>query len=222
MKRRYALFAVIFAVSMLIGIQAIEVVDANPLSKGLPNQGEFDVTIETPSNNTLLKKSNIPLNFTIRYNEQWNSYPYWCSYASIASIEVQLDGHLSIQHTNHQVDYYLNGTKTTYIRQNDQNNYSDWVNQTSSGQHMLNVTAHFIIQYHDNTMNYSYAKVISKIVYFTVEIPEPSASTMPSATDLLSNSIPILAITAVIAIVAVVSISLVVFRKRSQKLGGKA
>jgi hypothetical protein len=214
MKRKYAVYSIIFAVSMLIGTQAIEVVDANPLSRGLPNQGEFGVTIETPSNNTIFKKSNIPLNFTISYNEQWNSYPYWCSYASIASIEVYLNGNLSIQHTSHQVDYYLNGTKTTYANQNDQNNYSDWVNQTSSGQHILNVTAHFTIQYHDNTMSYSYPKVVSKIVYFTVEQQEPSASTMPSsATELLSNSIPILTITTVIVIVVVASISLVYFKK---------
>jgi hypothetical protein len=32
MKRRYALFAVIFAVSLLIGIQAVEIVDANPVN----------------------------------------------------------------------------------------------------------------------------------------------------------------------------------------------
>ncbi len=35
MKRKYAVFAVIFAVSMLIGIQAVEVVDANPLSSNV-------------------------------------------------------------------------------------------------------------------------------------------------------------------------------------------
>jgi cobalamin biosynthesis Mg chelatase CobN len=218
MMRRTALFAVILAISILIGIQAVEVVGANPLSLGLPNQGEFGVTIETPSNNTIFKKSNIPLNFTISYTQQWNSYPYWCSYASIASIEVYLDGNLSIQHTSHQVDYYLNGTKTTYARQNDQNNYSDWVNQTSSGQHMLNVTAHFTIQYHDNTMSYSYPKVISKLVYFTVEQQEPSASTMPSsATDLLSNSMPILTIAIVIVIVAVACVSMVYFKRRKGK-----
>ncbi len=105
MKRRYAIFAVIIATLMLtVGLQTVDVAEANPLSKGLPNQGEFGVTIETPSNNTIFKKSNIPLNFTISYNEQWNSYPYWCSYASIASIEVYLDGNLSIEHTSHQVD----------------------------------------------------------------------------------------------------------------------
>ena len=32
MKRRYSLFAVIFAISILIGVQAVEGVDANPLS----------------------------------------------------------------------------------------------------------------------------------------------------------------------------------------------
>ncbi len=35
MKRRYALFAVVLAVSMLIGIQEVEVVNANPLSSNV-------------------------------------------------------------------------------------------------------------------------------------------------------------------------------------------
>ena len=37
MKRRYAVFAVVFAVSMLIGIQAVEVVDANPMTFQVPS-----------------------------------------------------------------------------------------------------------------------------------------------------------------------------------------
>jgi len=218
MKRRYAIFAVTFVVSLLIGIQVVEVVDANPLSMGLPNQGEFSVTIETPSNNTIFKKSNIPLNFIVNYTEQWNLYPYWCRIASIASIDVYLDGNLSIQHTSNQVDYYLNGTKTTYTILDGPSNYSDWLNQTSPGEHMLNVTANFSVQYHGNLMSWSEQEVTSKIVYFIVEPQVASASPIPSSpTDLLSNSMALIAVVFVIVILVVVSVSLVYFRRRKDK-----
>ena len=39
MNRRKAVFAVVFAVSMLIGIQAVGIVDANPVPwSSIPNQ----------------------------------------------------------------------------------------------------------------------------------------------------------------------------------------
>ncbi len=46
MKRSYAAFAVVFAISVLIGIQAVEVVDANPLP---PNwMASMTITIQSP------------------------------------------------------------------------------------------------------------------------------------------------------------------------------
>ena len=46
MKRSYAVFAVVFAISVLIGIQAVEVVDANPLP---PNwMASMTITIQSP------------------------------------------------------------------------------------------------------------------------------------------------------------------------------
>ncbi len=220
MSLRRVLFLCVFflVLSLLIILEVAAVAEANPLTRGLPSQGEFDLSIQSPSNNTLSKNVNIPLNFTVNYTEQWNLKPYWCRTASIASIEVYLDGILSIQHISNQVDYYLNGTKTTYAGQNGPNNYSDWINQTSLGQHMLNVTANFSVQYHSNTMSWNEHEVISKIVYFTVEQQEPSASPMPpSTTDLLSNLMPILAIAAVIVIIVVASASLVYFKRKRGK-----
>ncbi len=48
MKRRYAVFAVVFAVSVLIGIQAVEVADANPMHMK-PYYEIF--SIQSPQNN---------------------------------------------------------------------------------------------------------------------------------------------------------------------------
>ena len=66
MKRRYAVFTVIFAVSILIGIQAVEVVDANPVPwQSTPNQDRPTLTIETPQNQTTYNVKDIPINFTV-------------------------------------------------------------------------------------------------------------------------------------------------------------
>jgi hypothetical protein len=51
MKRRYAVFAVVFAVSILIGIQTVEVVKANPLPWLFDPQ--MIVTIQSPANGTI-------------------------------------------------------------------------------------------------------------------------------------------------------------------------
>ena len=51
MKRKCALFTVIFAVSMLIGILVVEVVDANPLPWAFNPQ--MTVSILSPQNGTI-------------------------------------------------------------------------------------------------------------------------------------------------------------------------
>ncbi len=52
MKRRYAIFALIFAVSILIGLEAVKVVDANPIVwPATPNQEKPVLAIKTPQNN---------------------------------------------------------------------------------------------------------------------------------------------------------------------------
>jgi hypothetical protein len=185
--------------ALVVSTIDVEVVDANPYPRdSLPDNGEFAVTIKTPNNNTLLRDGNIPLNFTVSYTEAWKAYPMWYYTASLSSIDV-----------------YLDGNKTGFDSQYGSNNYSGWINQTSPGQHMLNVTANFIIQYASFS---SFPKVVSKAVYFTVEQQEPIPSAVPSKdTDLLSNSMALLTIAIVIVVVAVASISLVYFKRRKGK-----
>ena len=58
---------------------------------------------------------------------------------------------------------------------------------------------------------YEYPIVVSDVVYFTVEQPENSTSSLQSQTNLITLVI-------VIVIVAVVSISLVYFRRRKEAM----
>jgi hypothetical protein len=69
MKRSYALFTVIFTISMLIGIQAVDVVDANPLP-WFPNP-QMTVSIQSPQNGTI---NSLPVlvNFTSKADNQFS------------------------------------------------------------------------------------------------------------------------------------------------------
>ncbi len=64
MKRSTALFVVVFAVSILIGIQAVEVADANPDSKGSISFLDSALTIFSPLNMTY-SYSDLILNLTV-------------------------------------------------------------------------------------------------------------------------------------------------------------
>jgi hypothetical protein len=64
MKKRYALFAVIFVISLLIGIQAVEVVDSNPVGMYGQKPKYATVTIDSPAYST-------QLSFTIKTNYYW-------------------------------------------------------------------------------------------------------------------------------------------------------
>ena len=70
MKRVNAVFAVIFAVSILIGIQAIEVTKANPYSfagEVPPDSETFPpaISISSPKNNTAYATNRLPLVFNV-------------------------------------------------------------------------------------------------------------------------------------------------------------
>jgi hypothetical protein len=83
LRRDLFLCASFLALSLLIIPQVVGVAEANPLTRGLPSQGEFDLSIQSPSNNTLFGNGDIPLDFTVNYTEQWNLKPYWCRTSSM-------------------------------------------------------------------------------------------------------------------------------------------
>ncbi len=76
MKRKYTIFAVIFAVSILIGIQAVEVADANPTwgTSATPIPPITDppqIIITSP--NSIEYDNPVPLNITIIQPDSWIS-----------------------------------------------------------------------------------------------------------------------------------------------------
>ena len=229
MKRRYAVFTVIFAVSMLIGIQAVEVVDANPIVwPTTPNQEKPTLAIKTPQNNAVLNTTDNPyLNFTVNNPQSWykvHSSMMIIELGLTTSVDVYIDGNLS----NHFVDHH-DYTNPAY----DFTNFSVNLNQTSPGSHSANVTVYAYTIYlgppidkthvlRENTTDgplYEFPIVVSDTVNFTINKQiEPSPSiTPPLFTEPLSNSMALLAIASVIVIIAVASVSLVYFKRRKGK-----
>jgi hypothetical protein len=228
MKRRYALFTVIFAVSILIGIQAVEVVDANPFVwPTTPNQEKPTLAIKTPQNNEVLNTTNNPyLNFTVNNPQSWykvHSSMMTFELGLTTSVDVYIDGNL----TNHFVDRH-DYTNPAY----DFTNFFVNLNQTSPGSHSANVTVYAYALYlgppidkthvlRDNTTDgplYEFPIVVSDIVNFTVNKQiETSPSILPSLfNEPLSNSVSLLTIATVIVIVAVVLVS-VAYSRRIRK-----
>ena len=108
MKRRYAVFALVLAVSLLIGIQAVKVANANPVPwPATPNQEKPTLTIKTPQNYTTYNDSTVSFNFTVTAPASWNKIQHmfeWYYLGKIASVNQYLDGKL------------INGNLTDYSR----------------------------------------------------------------------------------------------------------
>jgi hypothetical protein len=167
MKRRYAIFAVVFAVSIFIGIQAVEVVTANPIPyPATPSPEKPTLTIETPQNGASYSNINsLALNFSVAKPISWCiDYDFFYNLGQITGIDVVLDGNLS--------SYPYNST-----------NYSIMLKHLTSGIHEVNVTVHAYSFYTtpiygsksipvNGTSLYQYPIVVSNAVYFTVEPPQ--------------------------------------------------
>jgi hypothetical protein len=220
MKRRIATFAVVFAVSMLIGIQAVEVAMANPFVWSTkPNQENPKLTIISPQNYSLINSTDsLYLNFTAISPQSWiKDYESGLLTIHVGYtdyVDIYIDGNLC----NHLIDEH-----NYYSPDYDFTNFSVKLNQTSTGSHLANVTIYAHILYLGPPIDpshvishttsdgplYEYPMVVSDTVNFTInQQNEPNLS---------SNSITILAITSVIAIVAVVSVLLVYFMRRRGK-----
>jgi hypothetical protein len=229
--RKYTLFAVIFAVSMLIGIHAVEIVDANPVPwPTTPNQDKPTLTIKTPQNNEVLNTTDNPyLNFTVNNPQSWykvHSSMMIFELGLTTSVDVYIDGNLS----NHFIDHH-DYTNPAY----DFTNFSVNLNQTSPGSHSANVTVYAYTLYlgppiekthvlRENTTDgplYEFPIVVSDIVYFTVEQPTPTQTSPTNSGSMLpvelNPAIPYIILAVVIAIVAVASISLVYYKRKRGK-----
>jgi hypothetical protein len=227
MKRRITVFTVVFAVSILIGIIAVEVAEANPVPwPSTPNFEKPTIIMETLQNNTVIayNATCVWLNFTIAEPDSWiipDLIPI--SSVQVESAGAQLDGNnISLGWTNGGY-VSLAWNRVGYSAKLN-------LNQTVPGRHTLNVTillhsyyrgaafngTHFVAH---NIMSssgpiYQYPWTTSKIVYFTVEQPTPTQGTMATGSDYLLNQTNLILIAIMITIVAVASVSLVYFKKR--------
>jgi hypothetical protein len=217
----------------LIGIQAVKVANANPVPwPATPNQEKPTLTIKTPQNYTTYNDSTVSFNFTVTAPTSWNKIQHmfeWYYLGKIASVNQYLDGKL------------INGNLTDYSRiYISGSSYSVKLNQTSPGQHSLNVTVQSYTYYREpiygnssipsgiideyiingvsvQQVIYQYPIVVSDIVYFTVEQPTPTQGGIGTGSNYLLNQTNLILIATVITIVAVASVSLVYFRRRKGK-----
>ena len=133
MKQSSALFVVVFVVSLLIGIQAVEVVNANPVPwPTTPILDNPTITIHSPSNNTVYTNGNTTISLTVTKPDSWKRELF--PYARVDSVGTYLDGKrilLAYNYTN------TDPIKDEWVK--DQS-YFYVPSITAAGQHMLNVT----------------------------------------------------------------------------------
>jgi hypothetical protein len=202
---------------LVVGIQAVEVVDANPVPwPSTPNQDKPTITVQTPQNNTVFayNATDVWLNFTIAKPDSWTiQHLVTIPMVKEESVEAQLDGNT----------VYRGWSREKVAVKLD-------LNQSAPGLHTLNVTILMNSYYRGAAYNgshivsdiysssgpvYQYPWATSQIVYFTVEQPIPTPT--PTNSDSSVNLSYFSAIVVVIAVVVVVSISLLYFKRRKGK-----
>jgi hypothetical protein len=209
----------IFAISLalILGVQAVELVVANPIPyPSTPNQDKPVITIENPNNNTAFKDSCVYLNFTVAKPDSWNDPQWFMPYiGQVASVKAYLDGHTA-----------------NYVQCHSGFN-SVQLNLSTSGLHVLNVTVLAYTYYRGPAYNgshilssitstsgpvYQYSMAVSDIVYFTVEQPEQTAnpqSSLPNSSYALNQTCYTII---VVAAIVVFFASLVYLKKHNSKL----
>jgi hypothetical protein len=215
MKKRFALVAVIFAVSMLIGIQAVEVVDANPINLGEvspdANTSPPNITIVSPENRSY-NNSSICLNITVSEGKSKSA-----SFTMINNVYYKADW---------KTDEVSIFSYDEYTMIPNIHNYSTALNLTDipQGTHSIIIYAVEIGTYKGSGLLQYYTFTVKNFASTTFTIdtlanPTPTAnqSTPTNNTGLpfeLNPPIIYIILAIVIAILVVASISLVYFRRR--------
>jgi hypothetical protein len=122
-----AIIVTTFLVSTVIGIQVVKVAKANPIPwLPTPNLEEPTLVIETPQNYTTYDGNSIILSFTVKEPDSWNA----------VHIVVPYVGEM------YSIDSYLDGAhyRSYYIGSNNFPSFSDKLNVSTSGVHLLNIT----------------------------------------------------------------------------------
>jgi hypothetical protein len=222
MKAKYALVALVFAVSVLIGIQAVEVVEANPFGgfedKGIdpvPGTKPPTITMYTPTNNTTYLSSNITVSFYAskpQLANAWSSIIY-AGYTLDNSKEVKV---YSI-YDDEPVSVGVAELNKTFA-----------ISSLPEGKHSLTIRTFGPVmpntkydgQWHSPNRIGVFTMESNSTIQFTVNSQsamEPSQSpqaTQTTDTNYLLNPIAIASIASLTVILAVASVSLVYFRRR--------
>ncbi len=212
MKRRYAVFAVVFAVSVLIGMQVVELVDANPMifptHTSPPDNAVFSVKVLSPKENATYTNGTINVCFTkeinslpgistsvhliSNYKGDWMSSSKWCPFPPGADAG-HWNSYQVLQH-NFTLTQIPKGYLTLTIDSYAQGSY--YVNETE-----------YVFELPKKTMGIS---------FFMDSSPVNGSQTInqvPSAT----STVPEFPLVGVLCVLAVASVSLVYFRKRKGK-----
>jgi hypothetical protein len=235
MRRRYAVLALVFSVSLLIVIQAVEVVDANPIPWAFNPQ--MTVSIQSPQNGTI---NSLPVlvNFTSRGDNQFSvsddpsetyvrSFFYILDNQDMATMGTRFEGTntTTIYENGRKEGYYFNGQVsltnladglhniTVYYGYGPINKGAN-VGGTSKERIIYNPTWQATAQF------YVDSKLDSNLTPTPSPTPSQSIPTINTGAILSveSNlSIVYIILAIAIAIVAVASISLVYFKRRKGK-----
>jgi hypothetical protein len=224
MKRRYAVFAIVLAVSMLIGIQAIEVANANPgftlpTRTSPPDALVVSIKVLSPKENATYTTDTINVCFTKEVNSlpgmatyvhiistyqgDWMNSNKWCPFPPGAD-PAHWNSFQVLQH-NFTLTQVPEGYHTLTIDASGQGNYN--VNGTEYDFGLYKkVDVHFYIHSKDNQTSSP-----------TPSQSMPSNNISPTLPVWLNSSIVYIVLAIGIAIVAVASIALVYFNRRKGK-----
>jgi hypothetical protein len=212
---------------VVLTLGSLQIAGANPVPWSFtPNEELPTLTIQTPQNYSTSKDSNVALNFMVTWPDSWNKiYWYWHVVGEVVSVDVFLDGNISVHYTKHQTDLYLNGNKTTQHNGNDLVNFSLSLNQTTTGTHTLKVTVLSYTYYKGILQNasdtesgttsngkpiYQHPRVVSDTVYFTVGEIAQNTEPTPTVPE-FPTTLPITLAT----IAAILAVAVVKSRKRA-------
>ena len=166
---------------VLVASPYLRLASANPVPwPTTPNQEKPTLTVKTPQNYTTYNADEVYLNLSVTQPDSWNAVYIVIPYIGrIHSVECYLDGN------------WIRVPRSNYA------SFSVKLNQTGSGEHVLNVTVLGSTYYRGPPFNdshivsdiksssgpvYEYPIVVSDIVYFTVggdSSPSPETSLEP-------------------------------------------
>ncbi len=211
MKRKIALFVVIFAVSILIGIQAVEVADANPygftfpISTSPPDAAVVSIKVLSPKENATYTNDTINVCFT----KEINSLPGIITYVHIIS--------------TYQGDWMNSSKWCPFPPGADAEHWNSFqvlqhnftLTQVPEGYHTLTIDAEGQGNYNVNGTEYNFGLQKKVDVHFYIHSKDNQTSS--SATINPTPSIPEFFLGGAISMLAVVSIPLVFFKRLKHK-----